>query len=85
MRDNIIVSTEVKQTITDICRVYPDAVLERDAKTYARPVYYLVESGERVGMYIRQELCDTLYYLFDCNERGTVKLLKERAMYVKAI
>ncbi len=85
MRDMIIVSADVKQTITDICRVYPDAVLERDAKTYANPVYYLVEGGRRLGMYIRQELCDTLYHLFDGKETGTVKHLKEMANYVKGM
>lgn len=83
MKDIIIVSADVKQTITDICRVYPNAVLERDAKTYANPVYHVVEGGVRQGMYIRRELCDTLYHLFDGNETGTVKQLKELAVYVK--
>lgn len=85
MKDIIIVSADIKQTITDICRVYPNAVLERDAKTYANPVYYLVEGGERLGMYIRQELCDTLYHLFNCNETGSVELLKEMAAGVKTM
>ena len=83
MRDMIIVSEDVKQSIIDICRVYPNAVLERDDKTYHGTVYHVVEAGVRQGMYIRQELCDTLYHLFNGNETGTVKQLKELAAYVK--
>ena len=84
MRDMIIASTDAKQTINDICRLYPDAVLERDDKTYHAPVYHLVIDGVRQGMYISRELCDILYHLFDGNQTGTVKRLKELAVYVKA-
>ena len=65
-REIIRVNKDTRQTTVDVVREYPTGMLRYDDTTYATPVYHQIcADGKVAGMFIRQELVQTIHKLTD--------------------
>jgi len=82
-REIIRVHKDTKQTLVDIIRDYPAATLRYDDTTYAKPVYHLYSGAKMEGMFIREELIQTIYKLTDGMREITVAKLRDVSQRVE--
>ena len=84
MAEAIKVSERCKQRIVDICRDHRTGTFQRDETTYAYPVYYLYDNGEKYTI-VAAELNEVIHCLFEGQQTVEVKdfAVKAKRIQVK--